>query len=255
MIKKIYFFWYQGIHEAPLLVHKCLDSWKFYNSNWEIIILDSQNYNMYCNFSNTTLKEFEKYKLISINHFSDILRLAILKINGGLWVDATCFCNDPLDKWLIFFDPPELFIFRNLTSLGNMISSWFIYSGKNNYTITKWYEEIINIYENKLEEFAQKYFIQYDIFDNLYKKDIIFKMNWDKIKDIYNQNDHMMYFDLYKKGNLYIENNGFLEPITEEIKKIIINKEKFLFKLSYKCDFDNKYNNDTILAFLFDSIK
>ena len=35
----------------------------------------------------------------------------------------------------------------------------------------------------------------------------------------------MMYFDLYKKGNLHIENNGFLEPINEDIKKIIINKK------------------------------
>lgn len=245
MIKKIFFFWYQGIHKAPFIIKKCLESWKFYNPDWEIIILHSKNYNRYCNL---------KYNnFLSLNHFSDILRLDILKNHGGVWVDATCFCNYPLNKWL--YNYKKLFIFRNLTSLGKMVSSWFIYSEKNNYIITKWYEEIMHIYETKIEEFSNKYFIQYDIFDDLYKKDIIFKNTWDDVPDLYTQNDHMMYFDLYKKGNLYIENNGFLEHITEEIKDMIINKKKFVFKLSYKCDFENKYNDDTILSFLFSTIK
>jgi dTDP-4-dehydrorhamnose reductase len=40
MIKKIYFFWYQGINDAPYIVKKCLESWYKYNSDdWEIIML------------------------------------------------------------------------------------------------------------------------------------------------------------------------------------------------------------------------
>jgi mannosyltransferase OCH1-like enzyme len=241
MIKKIYFFWYQGIENAPIIVKKCLDSWYVYNPDWEIIVLDSENCNLTYN------------NLLSLTHFSDILRLTILKDNGGLWVDATCFCNCPLNDWILQYD--KLFMFKNFNIKDKMISNFFIYSEKNNYIITKLYEETMKIYETNVEEFTKNYFIEHDIFQNLYYNNFIFKYTWDNISNCNKQNNHMMYFDLYKKGNLHIENNGFLEPINEKIKKMIIQKKKFIFKLSYKCDFENKYNSDTILAFLFDTIK
>lgn len=35
--KKIWFLWYQGLSEAPLVVKKCYESWKKYNPDWEVI--------------------------------------------------------------------------------------------------------------------------------------------------------------------------------------------------------------------------
>jgi hypothetical protein len=250
MIKKIYFFWYQGIKDAPIIVKKCLESWIYYNYDWEIIILDYLNYNLFCDLENKI--DLSK---ISLNHFSDILRLSILNKYGGLWVDATCFCNCSLNTWLPLYLSNDFFMFDNLTQLGHMISSWFIYSEPNTYLISIWYKNILETYNNEIEKFSTTYFIQYQLFDELYLKDDIFKNEWNKVPKIKNHNNNMIYFDLYKKGKLYIKNNGFLEPLTSNVKKIILGKEKFVFKLSYKCDYDEKYNDKTILSFLFSTIK
>ena len=47
MIKDIYILWYQGFDEAPDLVNKCVKSWKYYNPDWNIILLDETNYDKY----------------------------------------------------------------------------------------------------------------------------------------------------------------------------------------------------------------
>ena len=47
MIKKIWINWFQGWDSCPPLCRYCLDSWKHYNPDWEVIELDSSNYEDY----------------------------------------------------------------------------------------------------------------------------------------------------------------------------------------------------------------
>ena len=96
MIKIIYILWFQGFDNAPYIVNKCVESWKYYNKDWKIILLDRTNINQYI--------KIEQYidlssKKLLLAHESDIIRLCLLKEHGGLWVDSTLFCNKPLDEW------------------------------------------------------------------------------------------------------------------------------------------------------------
>jgi mannosyltransferase OCH1-like enzyme len=43
MIKTIFILWFQGFDNAPIIVKKCVDSWKHYNPDWNIILLDHTN--------------------------------------------------------------------------------------------------------------------------------------------------------------------------------------------------------------------
>jgi len=236
MYKTIYFFWYHGIANAPLIVRKCLKSWIFYNHDWKIVVLDKDNYNDYSNLVYDGK--------MSLTKFSDFLRLSILIKYGGLWVDATSFCNKSLDDWL----PEEIFIFDNFNLTYN-ISIWFIYSEPNHFLIKKWYNSCLTC-NNK--EYLENYFFFNIIFDELCNEDSEFKKTWNNITKI-NQNNNLMYFNLNNCKNLHIKSNGFLEPITDFIKEIILNKKKYLFKLSYK--YDEEIKKDSILCFLFSTIE
>ena len=49
MIKIIYLLWFQGFDNAPEIVNKCVYSWKYYNPDWNIILLDHKNLINYIN--------------------------------------------------------------------------------------------------------------------------------------------------------------------------------------------------------------
>jgi mannosyltransferase OCH1-like enzyme len=180
---------------------------------------------------------------MTLTKFSDFLRLSILIKHGGLWVDSTCFCNKPLDEWL----PEKCFIFQNL-KMSYEISTWFIYSEPEHALIKTWYETANRIDK---ETISASYFCFYEIFDELCKQEW-FNDEWKKIERI-NQNDSIMYFDLLKRGNLHVQHDGFLEPITDDIKSMIENKEKYVFKLSYK--YQGEATENSILNFLFSTIE
>ena len=52
MIKTIYILWFQGFDNAPEIVKKCVQSWKYYNPDWTIILLDNTNLNNYITLEN-----------------------------------------------------------------------------------------------------------------------------------------------------------------------------------------------------------
>jgi len=255
MNKTIFFFWYQGIENAPIIVKKCLKSWKYYNPSWEVVFLDKNNYLLFLSLYDISIMNYiRNNKNFSLYKISDILRLLLLFTNGGLWVDATCFCNDSLDNWLPLFINERFFVFNNFTPINKKISNWFIYSEKRHYMIEKWKIKSLEYFNDFPKQFNDNYFIFHDIFENLCNNDPKFSSYYDKIPKN-TQNDYLMYFNFDKRRDLYIESNGFLSPVTEEIKNMVVKKEKYLFKLSHKCILpSNEELNSSILYYLFSTI-
>ena len=94
--QNVFVFWWDGFESAPCIVKDCLASIKKCYSNYNIIEIDSKNYDKYTNINAFILKDFEAGK-ISIQTFSDILRFNLLKNNGGIWIDATIYFFKPFD--------------------------------------------------------------------------------------------------------------------------------------------------------------
>ena len=105
--KKIWFLWYQGLSQAPLVVIKCYESWKKYNPDWEVIFLDENNLKNYITLSLPK----EKLCELSKNHQSNLTRLELLSKYGGVWADATSLCRVPLDNWLEDYTQAGFFAF------------------------------------------------------------------------------------------------------------------------------------------------
>ena len=89
----IWTFWDGGV---PPLVNDCIESWKKYNPEYEIILLNKENVEKYLpdpDLSNTKhVNEF-------IQRYSDYVRVHILAKYGGIWLDSSVICQKPLD-WI-----------------------------------------------------------------------------------------------------------------------------------------------------------
>lgn len=89
---KVWICWWQGIENAPEIVKSCVKSIKRNSEHHEVIIITEENYHDFVNFP-AWLEEKKEKGIISRTHYSDLLRLEILSLYGGLWLDSTFYCS------------------------------------------------------------------------------------------------------------------------------------------------------------------
>ena len=92
---RIWVCWWQGLDNAPELVKKCVDSIAQNAGEHEVTVITEQNFEKYVNIPAWVIEKYRK-GIISRTHFSDILRLSLLAAHGGMWLDATFFCTEPI---------------------------------------------------------------------------------------------------------------------------------------------------------------
>lgn len=70
---------------------------KKYIKDREIILITKDNFSYYINLPNFIMKKFNNGN-ISIQQFSDIIRVYLMYNYGGIWLDATILIKDKLDN-------------------------------------------------------------------------------------------------------------------------------------------------------------
>jgi mannosyltransferase OCH1-like enzyme len=172
---------------------------------------------------------------------SDVVRVLLLKLYGGLWVDATTFCNKRLDDWLSNYIYEGFFAF-NKPRPNRLISSWFIYSEKNNYITHQWFNKIVEYF--KINNKPHTYFWVHHLFGDLYDADATFKEIWDKVPKL----------SANGLGPHYLQEIGMFKDIKNKNKSDINNKITPLYKLTYKRDFP-EYDETLNVYYLYSTIK
>lgn len=243
--KTIWFLWLQGIDNAPPVVKRCHETWVRHNPGWNIILLDEGNIAEHINI---------RPRQVSKQAFSDILRISLLAKHGGVWVDATCFCMQPLDDWLPRYFTTGFFAF-NRPAPDRMISSWFIAAGKYNFIanayqktveaywddnpalkpvkswVTRFFNDYLQNQDTQLwfSALATKvlkvypYFWFHFLFEHLYKRDINFKEVWDDTPKF-----------SAEMPNRFKLTASLFEPLNADLKTEIDNKIAPLYKLTWK---------------------
>ncbi len=88
--KIIWQYWGQGVEEdvLPTMVKKCFQSVDEFKQDYIVIRLDENNISNYIDFPDFI---WEKKKNEGFRHafFADLIRLALLDVYGGIWMDAT----------------------------------------------------------------------------------------------------------------------------------------------------------------------
>jgi hypothetical protein len=230
MNKVIWICWFQGWKKAPYLVRKCIISWEKRNTGWQICRLDKHNLHHYIDIPDLSTKE------ISHAAFSDIVRILLLKRYGGVWVDATLYCNKPLDDWLLTNLDQGFFAFAN-PGPGRPIASWFIASHKNNYIVERWHNKTLCYWLQRNS--TSDYFWFHHLFKDLLSNDKIFRNAFAKVPKISADGPHA------------IQRVG----IFETDKQIINNQidwQTMVFKLTHRFD-ESLYRPDILLWKLLES--
>ena len=242
MNKTIWICWFQGWDKCPPLSRYCLDSWKHYNPDWEVIELDDSNYRDYVDID-SILPGVATNKTA----FSDILRMFILKEYGGVWADATLFCNKPLDEWIT--GETEFFVFSRPDI---KLASWFIYAQKDEYVITQWYNKVIAYWKERSsgkDRLNNLYTWVHRLFAESYEEDPKFAEIIDRMERI------DCYPHPHNRGNgphMFTPYHKYLgQALTPNIKERIDSKIDPCYKLTNKNGFSLEGTN---LEYLFNSI-
>src|SRR5215831_16085772 len=106
--KTIWMYWIKSFSKAPELVQICLGSWVKKNPGWNVVPLDDVTVDTYMNMQDVR----EKNPRLTIQAFADLLRVRLLRDYGGVWCDATTFCNRSLDDWLGDYIRDGVFFFK-----------------------------------------------------------------------------------------------------------------------------------------------
>lgn len=228
--KNVFVLWYQGIDNAPLIVIKCIESIKNVYSDYNINIVDKNNVNEFAVFPDYIYKLVDE-GIISLTHFSDLIRLNILKNIGGIWIDATCFCSSVPNLINLSFFTLKHGQGSNWNISNGKWSAFYLASSKNNYLISWVYD------------FCIEYWKDYKIMPCYFLIDCAFYLAYtsnsinSRIIDFVPPNNKRV-FDLESMLNDKID--------VEKLNQLFL--ETNVSKLTYKKKFDEK--NDTVYSAL-----
>lgn len=93
--KSIYVFW-QG--PMPFIVRFCIDRMRAMHGGgeWSVTVLDGES----SSSSSRIIEPVDNFDVLSVQAKSDWVRLCALLQNGGVWLDASCICTAPVDRWV-----------------------------------------------------------------------------------------------------------------------------------------------------------
>lgn len=96
--------WWQGKNSMPDVIQKCHESLLRNCNGHKVVLITKDNYSEYVTIPEEIVSKMES-GIISLSHFSDIIRLSLLSQYGGMWVDSALFILKPLQTRTSFFMP------------------------------------------------------------------------------------------------------------------------------------------------------
>jgi len=184
--KIIWTCWFQGRQNAPPLVKTCLLSWERLNPGWELRCLDATNIEQY--ISVTQFLDLQTQSLTAAS-LSDVVRILLLHEFGGVWVDATVFCNRPLDEWLPEAAREGFFAFTALNP-ARVISSWFLCAAPGHDLAATWCRKTVGYWSNRRD--TDDYFWFHHLFRDACKADCRVAEAWSRIPKLGAEKPHAL---------------------------------------------------------------
>ncbi len=163
--------------KTPEIVKSSLQSVDKFKGKFDHKILNNTTYADYSDLPGYVIDKFKCGK-IDYMHFSDLLRLNLLKNHGGIWLDATGYMTDFVPTYILdedFF----VFLTGQLTHYPySFMQNCFIRAKKGSYLCDAWYRMCIAYWKNETE--AVDYFQHQLMFKTLVSHQA-------KAKNLFNQ--------------------------------------------------------------------
>ena len=227
-MNRIFTFW-EPKENIPGYLELCMNSWKKYLTNYEIVVLD------YSNLSNWLGQDYFNhrfYKNFSLAVQSDAIRCAILKKHGGVWMDVDTIITKPDVKKIMETNADFAIIAPHIC---------FICAKANSNILNKWEKRIKKRIEFANKALKNKLLLKY-IYPKLYKR----VTNWS-----YLGNDILNRLINQPEASCLKLNRDKLHAMPEfehakSFRKPVKIYQKFYFQNNYS-DFALKENKGIIL--------
>ena len=155
--------WWSGIETAPELVKKCIESITSAAGVHPIHMIDEKNYREYLEIPQYIIDKVEK-KEMCLAHFSDYLRFSLLNQYGGMWIDATVYCDKMIPD--NFFQSP-LFTCNAKTGtkfISNGKWTTFIFCGNKGHALFAYLQKALETYWEKCNSSIDYLMLDYLIY-------------------------------------------------------------------------------------------
>lgn len=83
ILRVIWILWLTGFDDAPFIVKRCVESWRFHNPTWAVQLVTMENLKDFVNFER--LPETARNGTMTPQALSDVIRLNVLADRGGVW--------------------------------------------------------------------------------------------------------------------------------------------------------------------------
>jgi hypothetical protein len=206
--------------ETPEIVESCIKNADKFKGNFEHKVLNNYTIENYSDLPDYIMDKFKKGH-IGYAHFSDLLRLNLLKNHGGIWLDATGYMTNFVPKNIIdedFF----VFLVGDLTYLPySFMQNCFIRAKKGSYLCKAWYNMCVEYWKN--ENKAIDYFQHQLMFKTLIANNPTAKNLFNKMPHISEDETHQLVGDnLFKRfdDNEWerIKTMSFFQKVTYKVR-------------------------------------
>lgn len=109
--------WWSGEDSAPELVKQCIRSIRKNATHHPVNLITKENYNKFLSIPAFIFEKFQNGSM-GTAHFADYLRISLLEQYGGIWLDATMYCAEPI--------PEEYFEFSFFTCKSPLKKGYFL---------------------------------------------------------------------------------------------------------------------------------
>lgn len=217
---KIWMCWWQGIDTAPTIVKRCVESVIIHKSNYDVIIIDKDNYKKYVDVPDILLRKVES-GLMPIAHLADYIRYKLLYLYGGFWIDSTIYLTKDLgtageDKFDFYSVKLKKTIQDDCIATCRWITPFF-YCKKGNgifYNVYKIFEE---------------YYLEYDICIDYLLIDYII----DYCSIVNSEYEHLLSIIPANNEDFMWLSNHLNDPYDPN-EFLCIQRGTYIYKLSYK---------------------
>lgn len=230
--------WLQGMGKAPETVRVCMESWHRELPEYDIRVVDSCNYHKWVELPPYVVEKHRK-GLIPPALFCDLLRLALLKRYGGVWMDASVYCsgfgNEKLRvRWDRIMDY-EFTVFRYFhrgSAVPVGLSNWFMAAVPN--------EKVVSVVFNAL----LAYWRDYDCTVNYYVMHLFLGMALRTFPDVASSMPHENSYHSLLLGKVLADdyNDAKWRELASNVS---------IHKLNYRKESEVKRNPDGYYSHLF----
>lgn len=215
----IWIYW-NDISTMPIMVEKCIERICKNSNGHKVVVVTEDTVADYLQLDDVILRKYREGK-ISRTHFCDIVRVALLYHYGGVWMDCTLLLTQPLPEIVtssVFYTNHQN-KWDDYNVGGGRWSTFFIACHKGNLMM-----------KATLDVFIE-YWHRYDEMVDYVWMDYIFNLLYNNIPSVKEMIDSVP----VNNPDIWIMQTKIASPYSkEEFDNLIADKNRFLYKFSYK---------------------